>query len=354
MLNSSQYNISSIKNNITSEFEKLLSPGEYYPEDTIVNNADIMARSIVQALAFAYNNIGEDLDPWTALGSALDRAGQKVGINHRYPSSKSFADITIKQDPNFSSRILPKGTEFSLEGKIFISIEELTTNKNNLRVESKEEGLLAIYPTEASLINPIVGFETINEVVFFVDGRNNENDEEFRTRVLEAFYQPNFGNGAFYKTLLKTKYPSLEDAQIVFENTSLKAYPIFSNLTYPPYGIPNQAMLNEINTFLEEQKTFGISYTLTLAAKPISLDIEISGLIPNTIETQQAITTAITNYFNSIRKPGVPYIGSQLLQMILPSVSSIDDITPSELKQPTQNGDFYILGTLTFKEAKRV
>ena len=353
MSNSSLYNSNDIKRQVLAEFEKLLTPGESYPEDVVLNNADIIAKSLTQAIAFAYNNLGEDLDPYTALGIALDRAGQKVGINFRYPSTKAFADVTIIRDPNFPKSILPKGTEFTLEGKIFISTEDLPTTQSNLRIESEDDGLLAIYPTEASLISPIVGFETVNEVVFFVDGRNKENDEKFRVRVLEAFYQPNFGNAAFYNTLLKTQYPTLEDAQIISENTSLKAYPIFSNLTYPPYGVPTQDMLNEINSFLEEQKTFGISDTFTLSATPIILNIEISGLVPNTVETQKAITTAVTNYFNSIRRPGIPYIGSQLLQMILPSVSSIDALTPSELKQPSKNGEFYILGTLSFKEVKR-
>lgn len=353
MLNSSQYNSTTIKRQIVAEFEKHLTPGEYYPEDVVSNNADILAKSVTQAVAYAFNNLGEDLDPLTATEIALDRAGQKVGINSRYPSSKAFANINILRDPNFPAIILPAGTEFTLEGSIFISAVDLPIDKSNLRVEAEDNGLLAIYSTEASLISPIVGFETVHEVIFFIDGRDPENDEEFRVRVLEAFYQPNFGNAAFYKTLLKTQFPTLEDAQIVFVNTTLQAYPIFSSLTYPPYGVPNQAMLNEINIFLEEQKTFGISNTYTSSANPVVLDIEIAGLVPNTIETQTKITTSVHNYFNSIRRPGVPYIGSQLLQMILPSIDSIDSLTPSEVKNPTKNGDFFVLGTLSFKEVKR-
>ena len=352
MSSSSPYNKSDIERRILANFYTLLTPGESYPEDVIINNARIMAESTTQSLAFAYENLGEDLNPYTAEGIALDRAGQKVGINSRYTSTKAYADLSIIRDSNFPATILPKGTEFTISGKIFISIEDLAIDKDTLRVDAEEQGLLSIFATESSLVSPVVGFNTINKVLFFIDGRNNENDEEFRIRVLEAFYQPNFGNAAFYKTLLKSQFPTLEDSQIIFENSSLKSYPIFSKTTYPPYGVPDAPMLDTINLYLDSQKTFGIANTYTLASESIKLDVIITGLVPNTVETQTKVTTAINNYFNSIRRPGVSYIGSQLMQMILPLVSSIDDLIPSEVKNPPKNGSFYVLGTLTFKEVQ--
>ena len=352
MSSSSPYSREDIQRRILANFESLLIPGESYPEDAILNNARIMADSITQTISYAYENLGEDLNPYTAKGVALDRAGQKVGINTRYPSTKAYAELSIIRDTGFPAKILPAGTEFTLSGKIFKSVVDLAIDEDVLRVDSEVEGLLGIFATEASLVSPVVGFNTINTVLFFVDGRNSENDESYRIRVLEGFYQPNFGNAAFYNTILKKQFPNLEAAQVVSENSSLKAYPIFSKTTYPPYGVPDAPMLEAINDYLDSQKTFGIANTFTIAPEYSAEDITITALVPNTVETQKAVTTAIENYFNSIRKPGVAYVGSQLMQMILPLVSSIDDLIPSEVKTPPRNGTFYVLGAITFKEVQ--
>ncbi|MGL5955405.1 MAG: baseplate J/gp47 family protein [Brevinema sp.] len=344
---SSKFSPQRFKLELLAQYEKTLAPGEYYPEDILQNTVNIMAIQAAQLASYAFNFLGADLDPEIATGTALDRCGQKVGINERYTATFSYAELIIVREEGYKPVVIPAGTEFSLDGIIFESTHDLAIDQQILRVRSIDIGSLNIMPREAVLVSPIVGITAISSITFYNQGRNTENDEEFRIRVLNAYYQPVFGD---YINQLQQEFTALQGGQQIYADSVLTIYPIFPSLTYPPYGIPDDSTMQAIQEQLSRLITFGISRCEVIAPSPVPLDITVMGLVPNTVEIRTQIIQVIRQYFESIRNPGANFVGWQMQQLIGNLAASINNITPSELKPPINNGEFFVLGNIHFIE----
>lgn len=336
---------------VIARVQASLKPGEYLDEDVLSVSAKVAGEILAQAAQYQKYTVSSSSNPYIAESEALNKAASYVGIQERYTPQKAYANIKVFRDTAFPPQVLAAGSQLSLSGQNFISDEELPADKDQVRATAVEEGFLNIYPTEAVLQDGGISFLQNAEVLFFADGRNAESDSEFRIRVLQAFRNPTYyPNEAGLNAQFKQDFPDLRNISVQRSTQIVYIYPLFQQSSFPPYGIPNQATLDEMRKAYENFNTIGLDAAQVLAPQAVALDISIVGLTPDTQEMRKKLTQRIQTYFETIQRPGQEYKGWDLIRFLgNEQESSINDVFPSGIITPDTIQKFFVLGKITFQ-----
>ena len=341
---------------IRSRIQKELAPNTFLSTDTINNTSSVLASAIYNATQYVKSNIASQVSPFLATGRNLEFIGLKYGVTSRFPSSQSFCTLSIKRDPNFPAQILAQGTKIDIEGSIFITEEDLALDQSIIKATSEEFGSLEIVPTYGTFENKLQSFEEVVTVEFFTDGKNSENDDEFRSRIINAMKNPLFyPNESGIQEEIKKNIPSVRGIKTEVNSGQIYIYPICQQDLFPPYGIPNKATLEQIQKFVDTIDTYGIRNIQVVTPETEVTDMILYSIRPDTVTVREQIIKLIEQYFNTISVPGTPYNGTDLRNIIssVVGLASYNEMLPNSVIYPSDK-KFFILGKIEFLEGKNV
>ncbi len=340
---------------LKSLVQKSLPPNVYLPEDTINNTISVFASAAYNTANYIKSDIASGVSPFLASGRNLEYIAGKVGLTGRLVSTRAKAGLIFTRDNNFAEAVLPKGTEIDIDGTVFTIDNDLGIGENKASAFSVEYGALGIQPAYATFLNPVRSFEEVIDIDYFSDGRNSENDEEFRARIIDYFKNPSFfPNEAGFQEIIISEFPSVRNIKAEEIDGTIYIYPICARELFPPYGIPDADTLGAVAEYLKSLNTFGIQTIEVKAPEYEGINIKIYSIRPDTVVIRKQITEYINQYFYSIQQPGIDFNPTDLINMLSAVVGlvSYNSFNPNYVINPSSNKKFFVLGSIEFLEGQ--
>ena len=296
--------------------------------------------------------------PQTAAGEDLDRHAFLRGLSRR---EATRAEGTLQFSVNTAAARdipIPAGTVCVTAGLVAFETTETrvlpagaTWVEVPARAVEPGTGGNAAARTIRSMTVAPAGIAAVTNPAPFNGGREGEDDEALRARVLETFRaMPNGANAAYYAQLALT-VPGVAAVRVLPKSRGLGTVDV---VVSAPGGTPAQSLLNQVRDLLREKREIAVDVEVTAPAPlPVTVLVQVkakSGY--NAGEVRNAVKEAIRTWFDGSRL-GEDILLAQLGQLIysVPGVENYTVVSPGADVEVTDR-QLPTLGTLSVEELR--
>ena len=276
------------------------------------------------------NTAGEEIFLTRATGAFLDAKGAEYNVRRGSPT---FARGSVRFDGTTgvtvpaSTRIrASNGAEFTSDAAVTIDangqvIVDATATKTGLlgNIDSRAVTLV--------LADTVAGVTGVIPLASFVGGDVEETDDEYRERVLERSRRAVSGGNAGDWNRWTLAIPNVRAVR-VFDPVlggQVILYVAMTREARPPYGVPDDADITTITNELEARRPL-TTKLLVQKVRTVSVDVSITGVVPNSPALHTVIETAITAYLNGLKQVGGTFY-LKGLRDVLSTVGGLEDYT---------------------------
>ncbi|MEG0693417.1 MAG: baseplate J/gp47 family protein [Oscillospiraceae bacterium] len=290
---------------------------------------------LYEKLAFC----NKQMFPNTADGEYLEKHGGIRGI-YKKRASKSTGKVIFKCKSAVTSTILiPKGTLCTSSkgsGLMFETVTDVTIKKDATYALADVQSTVAGSHTNIApyhidvLVTAIAGVSSIENTEKTSGGADDEPDDMFRERVIEAFNKiSNGANLGYYEQFAKSK-PNIWHSKAMFTpNKSNEVELYVENRTHTL----SDGVITDLQTEIETVRTLGMKVTVKHPVKkPIAINVTAKVVnMANELTYRTAIFDVLEDTI-SLLKIGQRYSPAKVAQKLL----ELDGITDISITNPTQ------------------
>lgn len=291
---------------------------------------------------------GEYLELHAALRGVTRRAAdQAQGIIRFYVDEARSDDVTVSA-----------GTICMTAGQVrFETLEDGVIEAGTLyadvpaqAAEAGESGNAAAGTILTMAVAPTAVTACINPEAFS-GGRDEEDDESLRERVLETYARlANGANAAYYKQAALS-FGDVVAAQVTPRSRGVGTVDV---VVATQAGIPEQELLDEIETYIQAMREIAVDVQV-LAPEAVTVDVELSVEAAEDVEPEEAAAqaeAAARGWFTGQRL-GQSVLRAQLTALVF----GLDGVANCTVVQPAQDvavspTQLPMLGTLTVDAAQ--
>jgi len=307
---------------------------------TVHDKSDMGVRMYASAVEigslYAYNDwVKRQTFPQTAEGEALDNHAELRGI-YRDMGAKARGDITFyASNVAATNRTVPAGTVCQTQnGVLFTLLSDAVLLPGNLSVagecECNETGLIgnALAGTVTYFVTPPVGISRCENLAAFSGGREAENDESLRQRVINSYRLPiNGTNDAYYEMIAKA-HEGVAAVKVLPKNRGVGTVDL---IITAEGGMPSAGLIAAVQADINEKRELCVS-SIVSAPTAVTQIIRI-GAEPKSGYTMQDITAKITATLTG-HFDGYQLGKSILLAEILNLVFNTEGVKNCEISYP--------------------
>lgn len=234
----------------------------------------------------------EQMYPNTAEGIYLERHGAVRGVYKKRPSKSMGRVIFRSKSPAQTAILIPRGTLCTSSKNtsiMFESTEDITLAQNaTTAIVPVESTIVGAHTNVASrfidqLVTPIPGISSIENSEKTRGGADNEPDDMFRERVLEAFSKiSNGANLSYYEQFAKTK-PDVWHAKAAFTPNKSNEIELFvDNRTHTL----SAGIIADLQAELETKRALGMKITVKRPVEKIfdiTLIVKVDNILNYTL-----------------------------------------------------------------------
>lgn len=290
--------------------------------------------------------------PQTAVKGYLDLLGVMFNC-YRKLAVKATGHVTFTTPGTKSYNItIPSGTEVKtggVDGVYFVTTEQAVVTAGNLTITAPIAAVVAgdegnvIAGTIDELPNPIDDL-TVTNAAATENGSDEEDDETFRARILEAGQAGQVGTEAWFKSMAES-ITGVHDAKVISnpdgEDFNVKIL-VNGFETPTPDGVINAVLTLLTN---ENNKVAGLKITVD---KPNYLQTAITATVTlvegyNWSEVSANIESNINCYFNGgettygTEYPGLDIDDDLIRTQVMQVINNTDGVLDYNLTSPTEN-----------------
>ncbi len=296
--------------------------------------------------------------PQTATGEDLDRHAFLRGLSRR-EAARAEGSLRFSVEAAAGEDIpIPAGTVCVTAGlTAFETTEDGVLPAGSLwtevpaRAAEPGSGGNAAARTIRSMTVAPRGIAAVINPAPFTGGREAEDDEALRARVLETYrVMPNGANAAWYEQRALT-VPGVAAARVIPKSRGLGTVDV---VVSSPAGVPGQSLLDRVRTLLAEQREIAVDVEVTAPAPlPVTVLVRVKARSgQNAGQVRSAVREAIQAWFDGSRL-GRDVLLAELGQLIYGTagvenyavVSPAADVPVSDRELPT-------LSTLSVEELR--
>jgi len=219
--------------------------------------------------------------PQTAQGEYLDQHAALRGVSRQQAQrAEGVVRFTVREASK-TGHMVPKGTVCMTAGMVrFETLEEGTipaggtwTEVRARAVEPGESGNVIADSVTVMAVAPVGIFACTNPEAF-AGGREEEDDEALRERVLETFRRlPNGANAAFYQQGAMN-FPEVAAVTVIPRPRGVGSVDV---VAATPAGIPESGLLERLTSYFQ-------------ARREIAVDVQVKAPAVKTVEVAAALT----------------------------------------------------------------
>lgn len=218
--------------------------------------------------------------PQTAQGENLDRHGNLRGVE-RVAGAKAQGTLTFGVSAALAVDLqIQQGTVcLSSEGAAFETLEEASLPAGSTSVdvaaEALEEGVSgnAVAGSIIKMQTAPDGIETVTNKSAFNGGREQEDDETYRARILAAYMGLSNGTNIAYYTQLALSVAGIDRVKVI---PCVSGAGTVGILVSSDAGVVTDEALEELTTLLKDRTELGITVTVsTPEAVPVAVTAQI-------------------------------------------------------------------------------
>lgn len=260
-----------------------------------------------QLLQMQLQNLVEIFFPQTSYGQYLDYLGQIRGVT-RLPATPATGNVKFVGQPNV---LIKAGTQVSTQSAtitpaiVFETIEDVTTNSEGqtiVRAVCTEAGTVGNVPAGVvtMMVTPINGITAVTNPLPFTGGTDDEDDDAFRERILDARRLPITSGNKHHYRYWAMEVPGIGDAK-VFPTWNgpgtVKVIIIDANKR-----AASPELIAAVAEHIEESRPIGAAVTVdTATEKQIDITADVTLTDGYTIQqVQQSYREAVVDFFNEI------------------------------------------------------
>ena len=311
------------------------------------------AAAQLQALGIQSDWVLNQSFPQTAQGEYLDFHGELRGVQ-RTPASKAVGTLrfTVGTAP-VSAISIPAGTVGMTADEVrFQTTEEVVMPVGEMHVDAPAEALEAgskgnaVPGTIAILAACPLAITGCTNPEAFSGGRDEEDDESFRERILESYRRlPNGANAAWYEQTAMN-YPGVAAARAVGRARGIGTVDVYVTAEN---GIPTADLLEGLQAELQEKREIAVDVEVkapTVSAVDVSVEIAAAEGWDFAV-VKAAVELSVTTFFNG-RLLGKPVRLADLGNRIY----ALDGVENYRISAPTEDlaadvSVLPVLGTLS-------
>lgn len=245
--------------------------------------------------------------PQSATGEYLDYHAALRGVERKKAAAACGTLRFSVSKAAGSALTVPAGTVCMTAGLIrFETTEnaelpagELFVDVPAVAVETGEAGNAAAGTITSMAVAP-VGIETCTNPAAFAGGREDEEDEALRIRVLETYRRlSNGANAAFYKQ----KAMSFEKVAAAAVMPRARGIGTVDVVIASQEGVPEEALLEEVQACFDEVREIAVDVQ-TLAPETLTVDVSVAVKVSGSYEEASVLETVknvLTGYFDGTR-----------------------------------------------------
>lgn len=261
------------------------------------------AAAELQALDIQADWVLDQSFPQTAQGIYLDYHGAMRGLK-RMPAVKAAGKLrfNVEMAPAVD-QIIPAGTVcMTAEETRFQTTESVALEKGSLFAEAPAEALEGgtggnVAPGAVSILTacPVAVTGCTNPTAFS-GGRDQETDEEFRTRILESYQRlPNGANAAWYEQTA-IGHPGVAAAKAIGRARGIGTVDVY---VAAENGLPPAELLTELQAELQEKREIAVDVEVKApAVRSVDVTVAVTGAENVKFDAlKAAVEQTVTNFF---------------------------------------------------------
>lgn len=288
--------------------------------------------------------------PQTATGEALDKHGFLRGLT-RQAATKAEGKLRFSVQVAAGEDLpIPRGTVGLTAGQVaFETVEEAVLSAGSLSVDVMAQAVEA-GPSGSMSVAP-AGIAACTNPAAFTGGREEEEDEAFRARILATYRQlPNGTNAAAYaqQTL------AVEGVCAVNVLPKKRGLGTVDVVITSAGGVPGTALVEQVQSVLEEQREIAVDVNV-MAPETVTVDLILSvkpkeGLLPGPVIDR--VKAALRAWFDG------SLLGQDvLLAQIGQKIFAVDGVANYQIQGPVNDvtvgrGQLPVLGKLSVEELR--
>lgn len=221
--------------------------------------------------------------PQTATGEQLDRHGELRGVPRR-PAEKAAGFVSFSRYlPLSFDLVVPKGTVCATSGEPvaeYETTEEAVLEAGELTVEAPVQALEAGSAGNAAagyittLVSAPVGIHYAANQAAVTGGRDAEEDEDYRQRILQSLSRsPSGANGDYYREAALSQ-EGISAVQVVPRSSGAGTVALY---VWGEDGAPSSGVVSALKERLEKEREVGVTLSVQAATEvPVSVHIQIA------------------------------------------------------------------------------
>lgn len=297
--------------------------------------------------------VGRQCFPQTAGGEYLDLHAQLRGLTRRGAAAARGVIRFVVDTPGSTDLIIPAGTVCMTAGLVRFETDGDVTlpsgaTSAEARATAAEPGAAGNVPGGSILTMAVapMGVSRCLNPTSFTGGRDREDDEELRVRVLETYRRmPNGANAAFYQQGAMS-FDAVAAATVIPRSRGVGTVDV---VVATSAGLPDGTLLQTLADYFEERREIAVDVQVKAPiVKTVNVSMQIAPSEGRTASAVlAAVRAALERYFDGTRL-GKNIYKARLCELAL-SVEGVENCTVSA---PTVDvaitaGELPRLGTLT-------
>ena len=271
----------------------------------------------LRVLAGELHRLGASLDwlerqafPQTATGAQLDLHGAQRGVARRAASHATGTVSFSRYLPLSFDLVVPQGTVCAISGEPVVEYE--TTQDAVLEAGNAAAGYVT------TLVSAPTGINYASNQEAITGGRDPEEDDTYRRRVLDSIVRGGSGANAGYYQEIALAQPGVTLAQAVPRAGGAGTVTVY---LWGEGAAPSGEVIAAVKAELEAQREIGVTVTVT-AAQVLNLPIPVKVKLPSEVDFTWAtaqVQQAVTAYFDTLGI-GEAYLLTDITRAVLEAV----------------------------------
>ena len=246
--------------------------------------------------------------PQTATGAQLDLHGAQRGVTRREAVKAKGVVSFSRYLPLSFDLVVPKGTVCATSGEPVVEYEttvEAVLEAGDLTIEVPVEAVVAGASGNAAagyvttLVNAPVGINYAANETAITGGKDPEEDEEYRQRILDVYgHSPNGANADYYRQVA-LRQEGVTLVQVVPQENGAGTVTLY---LWGEGAAPSKEVLDAVKAELDLQREIGVTVTVKAAQKaPLNVPVRIK--VPAEVEFDWAskeVEKAVKAYFENL------------------------------------------------------
>lgn len=274
--------------------------------------------------------------PQTADGEHLNLHGAQRGVIRREAVKATGVVSFSRYLPLSFDLVVPKGTVCATSGEPvveYVTTEEAVLKSGKLTIDIPVEAVVAGASGNAAagyvttLVNAPVGINYAANESAITGGKDPEEDEEFRQRVLNAYSMSSSGANADYYKQVAESQEGITEAQVVPRVTGAGTVLLY---LWGEGAAPSQEVMDAVKEELNKQREIGVTVTV-MAAQTTTIKVPVQIKVAEEVDLEWAkeeSKKAVEAYFNGLGI-GEGYCLGEISKAIVDKVPVLEVAFPS-------------------------